>query len=267
MKREDLNHPVVSGNKWWKLKYNLREAQQLGKKTLLTFGGAYSNHLYATAGAAKELGLESIGIVRGEETLPLNKTLTFATACGMKLHYVSREDYRRKLHDEFIQSLYEKFGDFYLIPEGGTNELAVNGIKEFAIEHLPHNYDFVCCAVGTGGTMAGLIQGLGDKSSVLGFSVLKGGEFLEEEVNHFLVMDKKFTNWLIKYDYHFGGYAKCDKDLIRFIEDFKTQHDIPLDHVYTGKMMAGVYDLIKKDFFLKGSKILALHSGGLQGKH
>jgi 1-aminocyclopropane-1-carboxylate deaminase len=263
LKREDLNHPFVSGNKWWKLKYNLEEAKKQNKKILLTFGGAYSNHIFATAAAAHELGLESIGVIRGEETLPLNHTLSFAKNIGMKLQYVSRELYRKKTELEFIHQLNQQFGDFYLIPEGGTNKLAVEGCKEFA-KTLGNNFDYVCCSVGTGGTLAGIINGLPTYKNILGFSSLKGGEFLKAEVSQWL--EKQSDNWNIISDYHFGGYGKTTSALEEFKTDFERKTNIPLDLVYTAKMMAGVFDLIQKEFFEKGSTVLVLHTGGLQGK-
>lgn len=261
IKREDLNHPLVSGNKWWKLKHNLAEAQTQNKKTLLTFGGAHSNHIFATAAAAAELGFKSIGIIRGEETLPLNSTLSFAKQQGMSLHYVSRELYRTKTSSQFIEELERLFGDFYLIPEGGTNVLAVKGATEFA-QTLNMDFDYVCCPVGTGGTLAGLIEGLPEKK-VIGFSVLKGGEFLTEDIQ---ALTSVKGNWNIITDYHFGGYAKTNSALEQFIRTFKANHAILLDQVYTGKMMAGIYDLIQKGHFVKGNTILAIHTGGLQGK-
>jgi 1-aminocyclopropane-1-carboxylate deaminase len=264
IKREDLNHPYVSGNKWWKLKYNLEEALKLGHTTLLTFGGAYSNHIYATAAAAHELGLKSIGIIRGEETLPLNHTLSFALDQEMRLQYVSRELYRTKTEQRFRDELYEKFENFYLIPEGGTNELAVGGVTEFA-ESLGDDFDYLCCAVGTGGTLAGLIQGVPKEKNVIGFSVLKGGDFLNAEVKKFLSKEI-YGNWRILTDYHFGGYAKIDNTLTNFKKHFESTQSIPVDHVYMGKLFYGVFDLITKNYFTRGSTLLVLHSGGLQGR-
>jgi 1-aminocyclopropane-1-carboxylate deaminase len=262
IKREDLNHPFVSGNKWWKLKYNLEEAKCQNKKTLLTFGGAYSNHIFATAAAAHEFGFESIGIIRGEETLPLNDTLSFAVGKGMQLHYVTREQYRKKTEPEFIQQLEDKFGDFYLIPEGGTNALAITGCEEFA-KTLGNDFDYLCCSVGTGGTFAGLINGLPANKKILGFSSLKGGEFLTEEVNQWLTVSSR--NWSIISDYHFGGYGKTTDELRRFIESFYKNSAVPLDPVYTSKLMYGTLDRIAKRSFKVGTSILVLHSGGLQG--
>lgn len=259
IKREDLNHPFVSGNKWWKLKYNLEDANLQGKKALLTLGGAFSNHIYATAAAAYELQLESIGVIRGEETLPLNPTLRFAKSKGMKLHYISRETYRKKSDEYFVEQLHDQFGDFYLIPEGGSNELAVKGVQEF-IQMLDVNFDFLCCPVGTGGTLAGVIRGLRGEKKIIGFSALKGGTFLNDVVRS---LGSKHTNWEIITEYHFGGYAKSTPALLQFIDDFKTHHNIPLEFIYTGKMISGIFDLARKGFFEKRSTILAIHTGGV----
>ncbi len=263
VKREDLNHPFVSGNKWWKLKYNLDEMRKQGKECLLTFGGAYSNHLYATAAAAKELGFTSIGIIRGEETLPLNPTLRFAKEQGMALHYVSREVYCTKSDAAFIEQLRQRFGDFYLIPEGGTNDLAVRGVEEFA-QMLGNDFDYLCCAMGTGGTLAGLIRGLNNTKEILGFPVLKGGAFLKEEVEKFI--GTSYTNWKLFTHYHFGGYAKTMPELLQFISGYEHMHNHLLDQVYTGKLFYGIYDLIRQQYFSRGSTVLILHSGGLQGR-
>lgn len=268
VKREDQNHPHISGNKWWKLKYNLQAAQQQKHNTLLTFGGAYSNHIYATAAAAHELGLKSIGIIRGEETLPLTTTLAFAKSRGMQLHYISREAYRNKHSTEFIQSLHDHFGEFYLIPEGGTNSLAIKGVAEFA-QQLQRDvtFDYVCLPVGTGGTIAGLIAGMNGQTQVVGIPVLKNGEFLVDEVKTNLknFSDRVYGNWRIETSYHHGGYAKTNPQLFEFIHTMNQQHQLPLDPVYTAKLMWGVMDMIEKEKFTPGSKVLMLHTGGLQG--
>jgi 1-aminocyclopropane-1-carboxylate deaminase len=261
VKREDLNHPFVSGNKWWKLKYNLEKAIRLKHTTLLTFGGAYSNHIYATAAAAHELGLKSIGVIRGEEIHPLNETLSAVARDGMQLHFVTREHYRKKTEADFVKQLHHQFGEFYLIPEGGTNELAVKGVTEFA-HTLGNDFDYVCCAVGTGGTLAGLINGLQSEKKVIGFPVLKGGEFLEQEIK--MLLPGYHSNWQLITDYHFGGYAKTANTLSDFMQDFTTSTHIPLEYVYTGKVFFGVYDLIQKKYFAEGSRILVLHTGGLR---
>lgn len=264
LKREDLNHPYISGNKWWKLKYNLEEAIRLGHDTLLTFGGAYSNHLYATAAAASELGMKSIGMVRGEEVLPLNATLAFCKSRGMQLQYVSRDVYRDKKDPSYIETLRSAFGNFYLIPEGGTNLLAIKGSEEWA-QRLKKEIDFdhLCLPVGTGGTMAGMINVLREKQ-VIGFSSLKGGDFLRDEIRQWL--SQPTENWRIETQYHFGGYGKLNQALTDFTIEFEKAYEIQLDPVYTAKMMYGIFDLIQHSAFQSGSRILALHTGGLQGR-
>ena len=259
IKRIDKVHPFVSGNKWFKLKYNLIEAQKQGLETLLTFGGAYSNHITATAFAAQEKSFKSIGIIRGEEHLPLNPTLQFAKDNGMVLRYVSRTDYREKTTPDFLEQLKVKFGDFYLIPEGGTNEFAIQG----TIEILDTNdaQDYICCPVGTGGTIAGIINSTNSKQTVIGFPAIKGFDLLQKDIESWT----KKKNWKLVNDYFCGGYAKVNKKLIDFINSFHKQQQIPFDAVYTGKMMLGILDLITKDYFPKGSSILAIHTGGLQG--
>lgn len=267
VKREDLNHPHISGNKWWKLKYNLEEARKQKKKTLLTFGGAYSNHIYATAAAAKELGFQSIGIIRGEETLPLNATLKFAKDCGMSIQYISREAYRKKNEEQFIENLKNEFGDFYLIPEGGTNSVAVLGCSEFAQSLKNIEFDYLCLPVGTGGTMAGIIVGLEGRKEIIGFPVLKGETFLAQDIEALLAMNSKnkYTNWRLDSAYHHGGYAKVNSGLLNFIKQFRTQHNLPLDHVYTGKLLWAVMDYVRQGKFKRGTTVLAIHTGGLQG--
>jgi 1-aminocyclopropane-1-carboxylate deaminase len=267
MKREDLIHPFISGNKYRKLKYNVLKADELNKQTLLTFGGAYSNHISAVAFAGKEFGFNTIGIIRGDElgndlekTVNQNITLRLAYDHGMEFKFVSRSDYRLKHTDEFIEDLRKEFGDFYLVPEGGTNELAVKGCEEILREE-DENFDFICCAIGTGGTIAGLINTENDDQKVLGFPALKG-DFLKKEIEKYTIAGK---NWSLITDYHFGGFGKISEELITFINDFKRETGIPLDPIYTGKMMYGIVDLIKKGNFKKGTKILAIHTGGLQG--
>ena len=265
IKREDQLHPIISGNKWRKLKYNLIAAREAGESTLLTFGGAYSNHIHAVAGAAKEYGFKSIGVIRGEEHLPLNPTLQDAEDLGMQFHYLDRTRYRQKYTVEVINSLAEKFGRFYLIPEGGTNELALKGAAEI-VEGIEQDYDYYCVACGTAGTVAGMICGLEGRAQVLGFSVLKG-DFHQQEVINWLsaLGQSSLNNWQINTDYHFGGYAKYDLQLIDFINNFKETQQIQLDPIYTGKMLFGVIDLIAGGEFPENSSILAIHTGGLQG--
>ena len=249
--RLDLVHPYISGNKWFKLKYNLEEARKQGKKTLVTFGGAYSNHIIAAA-AGKEFGFKTIGIIRGEElNEDDNSVLQFAKYCGMELRFVSREEYRKK---EFNIK-----DEYYLLPEGGTNELAVKGCAEI-ISLIDIPFDYISCAVGTGGTIAGIISSLNENQKAIGFPVLKGGEFLKNEIEKLVQTNANFE---LQTEYHFGGYAKKNEELLNFISDFKSNHNIQLDFVYTGKMMFGIFDLIKKNYFEKGATIVAVHTGGL----
>ena len=262
IKREDLIHPVVSGNKYRKLKYNLQEAKKRGYTTLLTFGGAFSNHIVAVAFAGKAAGLQTIGIIRGEELAQVweeNATLRFAKEQGMQLQFVSREAYRRKNSSEFLDELAVKYRSFYLVPEGGTNALAVKGCEEI-LTPGDAQFDYICCCVGTGGTLAGLINSSGHHQMVLGFPALKG-DFLKEDIYKFVTRD----NWKLVTDYHFGGYAKMDRELIGFMNDFKLKTGILLDPVYTGKLLFGIMDMVEKGFFEPKSKILAIHTGGLQG--
>jgi 1-aminocyclopropane-1-carboxylate deaminase len=266
IKREDLNHPHISGNKWHKLKYNLLEARKQGKNVLLTFGGTYSNHIYSVAAAGKIFGYKTIGIIRGEEHLPLNPTLSFAKENGMQLYYLDRSLYREKNSSEILMHFQNIFGDFYLLPEGGTNELAVKGCSEI-IDSINVEFDYLCCPCGTGGTLAGLISGLRGKNFVLGFAVLKGASFLKKNVSNLLqaVEANNYKNWDINLDYHFGGYAKVNKQLFTFVDEFFKLTKIPIEPIYTGKMLFGIYELISNRYFKQGSQIIALHTGGLQG--
>ncbi|RZG44274.1 1-aminocyclopropane-1-carboxylate deaminase/D-cysteine desulfhydrase [Acinetobacter wuhouensis] len=263
IKRLDQVHPQISGNKFFKLKYNFLEAQRLGYKKIITFGGAYSNHIAATAYAAHRFGFDSIGIIRGEELVnkTLNHTLSTAQQFGMQLQFVSREKYRLKDTKEFLEELKLHYSDSYIIPEGGSNELAIQGCHEILTEDDLKNYDVICCAVGTGGTITGLIEASAKHQKVLGFSALKG-DFLTDEVAQ--LSNKR--NWEILDDYCCGGYAKTNDELLEFIEKFEKQYQIPLEHIYTGKMMLGIFDLIQKQYFPKNSRILVIHSGGLQGR-
>lgn len=262
VKREDLIHPVISGNKYRKLKYNLLRAEAENHSALLTFGGAFSNHIAAVAAAGKEYGFKTIGIIRGEELIDKiaeNPTLQYAEDCGMQLEFVTREDYRQKDSGSFLANLKSKYGSFYLIPEGGTNDLAVKGCEEILGEQ-DSRYDYICCAVGTGGTISGIINSCGPNQKVLGFPVLKGS-FLKKEIVSFA----NNYRWELIQEYHFGGYAKINKDLIDFMNAFYKNEGILLDPIYTGKLLFGVMDLIKKGFFPDGSKVLVIHTGGIQG--
>jgi 1-aminocyclopropane-1-carboxylate deaminase len=262
LKREDAIHDFISGNKYRKLKYNLIEAQNQNQQTLTTFGGAFSNHIAAVASAGKEFGFNTIGIIRGEELalkISENSTLSFANDCGMQFKFVSREAYRNNTTEEFVNALKNEFGNFYLIPEGGTNDLAIKGCEEILTDD-DVMFNSICCSVGTGGTIAGLINGSKANQKILGFPALKG-DFLQKDISKFATK----YNWELNTDYHFGGYAKINNELVEFINRFKLDYSIQLDPVYTGKMMYGIFDLIEKNYFPKGHKILAVHTGGLQG--
>lgn len=262
IKREDLIHPLISGNKFRKLKYNLIQAEAQGQKQLLTFGGAFSNHIAAVAALGKMQGLRTIGVIRGEELenqIDQNPTLRLARDSGMQFKFISREAYRHKNSNDFVAQLTLEFGDFYLLPEGGTNDLAVKGCQEI-LTPTDAAFDFICCAVGTGGTISGLINSALPHQKVLGFPALKG-DFLTEEIRKFATAE----NWELILDYHFGGYGKVSPELIHFINDFYLKTKIPLDPVYTGKLVFGVMDLIRKKYFPEGSKILMIHTGGMQG--
>lgn len=266
--RLDLIHPHISGNKWFKLKYNIEEARKQEKNMLVTFGGAYSNHIVATAAAGKEFGFKTIGIIRGEELSEGdNSVLQFAKDCGMELHFVSREEYRKK-DASFLPGVTD---DYYILPEGGTNELAVKGCSEIiSLINIP--FDYICCALGTGGTIAGIISSLRENQKAIGFPVLKGGEFLKNEIEKLVTSSEVLSlraksrsenqQYELINDYHFGGYAKKNEELLNFIADFKSKYNIQLDFVYTGKMMFGVFDLVRKDFFEKGATVIAVHTGG-----
>ncbi|MCR9251891.1 MAG: pyridoxal-phosphate dependent enzyme [bacterium] len=263
IKREDLIHPHISGNKWRKLKYNFLEAKEKGYTKVLTFGGAFSNHITATSACAKEFGLESVGVIRGEElNSNSNHTLRFASNQGMSLSFVSRSDYRNKSNDDFIETLKSRFGEFFLIPEGGTNDLAIKGTEEI-LGNECKSFSHVCVAAGTGGTASGIIRSANLNQHILVFPALKGN-FMESAIKS-LVGVGEFAAWTSLNQYHFGGYAKWNDELIDFINSFNRQYNIPLDPIYTGKMLFGLFDMIKRDYFVKEATLLAIHTGGLQG--
>lgn len=254
--RLDKIHSIISGNKFFKLKYNIEAAINNQHDQVLTFGGAYSNHIAATAHAAQLAGIKAIGIIRGEKVS--NPTLEFAQEAGMRLHFVDRTSYRQKEEVGFLKDLSNQYGGFYLIPEGGTNSLAIRGTAEI-MNLIPDSYQQVTCCVGTGGTISGLVANAKQHQHINGFSALKG-DWINDEVNQWVSK----TNWSINTEYHFGGYAKWKPELIDFINEFKKQTAIPLDPIYTGKMLYGIVELIKKGA-LSPEHLLIIHSGGLQG--
>lgn len=262
VKREDVLHSQISGNKFRKLKYNLLEAKAKGITKLITFGGAYSNHIAAVAAAGKLYGFETVGIIRGEEIKDKfldNETLKLAHDNGMQFEFITRSDYRTKTDVYFLENLKRKFGNFYLIPEGGTNELAVKGCEEI-LTKADANFNYLCSAVGTGGTISGIINSAHENQKILGFPALKEN-YLQEEINLF----SKNKNYQLIRDFHFGGYAKVTQELIDFVLDFNKNQPFKIEPIYTGKMFFGLFEMIKNNYFESNSKILAIHTGGLQG--
>lgn len=262
LKREDLIHPDLPGNKWRKLKYNLEAARREGSPALLTFGGAYSNHIRATAAAGRHFGFATIGVIRGEEHLPLNPSLAYAVACGMRLTYLDRTAYRHKHESSVIAGLRARFGPFYLLPEGGSNGLAVLGCAEVPGE-IDLDYDLICCPCGTGGTLAGVAAGIPPGRRALGFAVLKGAQYLNDEVRRLQheAYGETRGDWRIDHDHHFGGFAKRPPALTAFAADFADRHGLVLDQVYVAKMLYGLYTLIERDTFPAGTRVVALVTG------
>ena len=263
--REDLAHPFGQGNKYWKLKENLVEAINEGHDTLLTFGGAYSNHIHATAATGKAHGLKTIGVIRGEEPATYSPTLQFARDQGMTLHFVSREDYRHKQEPDFIARLGARFGRFHLIAEGGANRAGFLGAQEWG-GHLAGRADYYCLAAGTGTTAAGIAKSLlssQPSAKVLAFSALKNGGFLSGQAQR--IADSPLPNLQIITDFHFGGYARCPPELERFMIQMAQEYRLPLDRVYTGKTLYGIRALLRDGYFPAEKTICFIHTGGLQG--
>jgi 1-aminocyclopropane-1-carboxylate deaminase len=266
--RDDLTHPELPGNKWRKLKYNLQAARQQGHDTLLTFGGAFSNHLAAVAAAGRLLGFSTIGLVRGEESHPLNPTLARARADGMQLCYLDRETYRRQSEPEVVAALLARTGPAYVLPEGGTNALALPGCAELITElAAATDFDAVGVACGTGGTLAGLLTGLDGHRQAVGVAALKNGSFLRADIDALTraAAGRAYTNYHLLTEYHFGGYAKFSAELLGFMHGFQARHGVLLDPIYTGKLLFGLLDQIGQGYFPRGSTVVAIHTGGLQG--
>ena len=268
--RDDLVNPDLPGNKARKLKYNLLQARTSGHSRLLTFGGAYSNHLAAVATAGRLHGFATVGLVRGEAHYPLNPTLARCAAAGMALHYLDRTTYRRRAEPAFLAEAQRQFGPAYLLPEGGTNALALRGVAELIGELRQHtDFDAVAVAAGTGGTLAGLALGLAEAhypARAVGIAALKGADFLRTEVAALVqeAAGHPLANYELHTAYHFGGYAKLPPELRAFIQDFEASHGVLLDPIYTSKLLAGVLDLIARGHFAAGSTVVAVHTGGLQ---
>jgi 1-aminocyclopropane-1-carboxylate deaminase len=267
--RDDLLNPDLPGNKARKLKYNLLQAKAEGHTRLLTFGGAYSNHLAAVAAAGRLYGFATTGLVRGEEHLPLNPTLARCVADGMQLHYLDRATYRRRAEPAFLAELQQQYGPAYLLPEGGTNPLALRGVAELIGEVRRHTeFDAVAVAAGTGGTLAGLALGVvqaGYPARVVGVAALKRADFLRDEVDKLLAAaGAPDASYELHTGYHFGGYAKLPAELRAFIRQFEADYGVLLDPIYTSKLLFGVLDLIALGHFAPGSTVVAVHTGGQQ---
>ncbi|WP_028486405.1 1-aminocyclopropane-1-carboxylate deaminase/D-cysteine desulfhydrase [Thiomicrorhabdus chilensis] len=276
IKRDDLNHPLIQGNKWHKLKYNLQAAKKQGKSTLLTFGGAYSNHIAATAYAAKSFDFQSVGMIRGDELAGKperwSPTLKTAHQNGMQLKFLSRQSYRLKASPDFLDELKQQQPDAYVLPEGGSNDLAIKGFEPLMqeLEQQSPNWTHLLTATGTGGTLAGLIKyakNHPDDSTtrlIQGVAVLKQGEALLPQIRQWL-NHKSAVKWQLLTLYHDGGYAKLSNPLQILKSQFESQHQIPLDPVYTIKMIHAFYQQVEQGAFPSGSQIILLHTGGLQG--
>ena len=260
IKRDDLIHPLISGNKWRKLKYILKKVSAENKTHLVTFGGAYSNHLLATATAAAKFGFKSTGIVRGEDVT--NDTLFLCSLHGMELIFVDRESYRHK--EELFKKYFGDDTDAFFIDEGGASTEGAQGCAEL-VDELTETYDHIFCACGTGTTAAGIINGIQKRKLSTEFNaipVFKNGDFMSGEIEQYLINPATYK---LHTDYHFGGYAKTNTELISFIKTFVADTGILIEPVYTGKMLYAIYDLAAKGHFKSGSKILAIHTGGLIG--
>jgi 1-aminocyclopropane-1-carboxylate deaminase len=257
--RLDAIHPFISGNKWYKLKYNIEEFKKSGKEYLVTFGGAFSNHIVATAAAGKAFGIKTIGIIRGEELNDRsNKVLEFASRCGMKPVFVKREEYRELKNDLNAVEVKLNSQDLFVVPEGGSNEFALKGCAEIK-KDIHIDFDYILTACGTGMTLAGIAKSLEPHQKAVGISVLHGESFLDRDVSRW----SGKNDFEIIHDYHFGGYAKTNDELNRFCNEVYFDHYISIEPIYTGKMFYGLYDLIKNDYFPHGKTIIALHSGGI----
>lgn len=267
IKRDDLLHPIISGNKWRKLKYNLLAAKKLHKHGILSFGGSYSNHIHALAFACQQQGLASIGIIRGEAHYANNFTLAWAQHWGMQLKFIDRKTYRQRYERDYLSTLAQQYPNHFIVPEGGSNALALPGVGEI-IEELNQqlSFDTLITPVGSGGTLAGLIHADKQQHQLLGIGVLKQSDYLREEIKQLLpASTKSFDNWQLLTDFHRGGYAKFSVNDCQRIVDFSQQTAIDFEPVYSGKMILALLDLLEQGFFRAKQRIVLLHTGGLQG--
>ena len=269
--RLDKIDEIGSGNKYFKLKYNLEAARKAGCRRLISFGGAYSNHIHALALLGQQQGFETIGLIRGEKCDPLNATLADSVAAGMQLYYLNREDYRRRYDPIYLEALKSKFKDCFWIPEGGANVLGVRGCMDIA-HYIEPDRQLVILPCATASTMAGLAAACPNQQ-VLGISVLKNALDLCEQASAHLealveagYIQQQPANWSVAHEYHCGGYAKVNRDLIEFIKWFETQSDISVEPVYSGKMFYALYQLLLSGQIDPSTKIAAIHTGGMQGR-
>lgn len=267
LKRDELTHPFLQGNKWRKLKYNLQAAKEQNYDTLISFGGAKSNHIYSLAAAGQLFNFKTVGVIQGYEDLPLTPTLQFAVSQGMRLIFLSKAAYKNRYETEFQSWLKQGFGEHYQLPDGGCNHLAVKGVAEL-FDEINQPFDICCVAVGTGCTLAGCVAGAkrNGVKKLAGFSSLKGEDTLSSDVARLLTEygETDYPDWYINRDYDFGGYGKSTPELQQFISEFQRTQNILLDPIYTSKMLYGILDMVAKNAFPRGTKILAIHTGGLQ---
>lgn len=267
IKRDDLIHPIISGNKWRKLKYNLEKVIKNNYKGIVSFGGAYSNHIHALAFACFQSKVKSIGIIRGEAQYANNFTLQWASHWGMQLNFVDRITYKKRNEADFLKQLQIQYPDYLIIPEGGSNALALPGVGEVIGElNQECQFDTLLTPVGSGGTLAGLISADNNAHQLLGVAVLKQTNYLEKEVLSLLKSDNSSANnWRILSQFHRGGYGKFQPEDLCRIRDFSQQTQIPFEPVYSGKMLLALLDLLEQGFFPPSHKIVLLHTGGIQG--
>ena len=267
IKRDDLIHPIISGNKWRKLKQNLIEAKQLVKQGVLSFGGAYSNHIHALAFACRQHNLASVGIIRGEPHYANNATLAQVQRWGMKLIFVDRATYRLRFDAEYLQQLQHQYPDYAIVPEGGSNPLALTGMADVINElDLQLDYDCLFTATGSGGTLAGLINADSNRHQLYGVAVLKQAQYLNKAIKELLPEPAKhYKNWRLLTEHHCGGYGKFSHhDCVR-IQTIVNQTGIPFEPIYSGKMLLAFMNMVEQGYFSAGQRIVLLHTGGLQG--
>ena len=261
--RLDLMDYGLSGNKWFKLRENLRMARSSGKSAILTFGGPYSNHLLACAAACRHFGFDSIGLVRGRYPAD-TPSLEQAACLGMVLHRLDKASYARKAEAEFLQQWQQRYPEAWMVPEGGANSYGVEGCRSILDWAAPQQYTHICCSLGTGTTMAGLLNHP-CRAIRIGFPAMRRGNYLLQELQPYLQHPENLSKLVLMEEYHFGGFARKTPELTAFMNCFFHSYGIGLDFVYTGKMAYGVFDMIERGFFPKGSRILMIHTGGMQG--